>query len=60
MFSLISNFVFVFLSQSLGSHILFITRPQDKKKVLFYNDKDCQFKVDEGKYCNNLLLSVRW
>lgn len=35
-------------SQALGDQILFVTRP-DKKKVLFYNDKHCQFQVDEGE-----------
>lgn len=30
----------------LGDQILFITRP-DKKKILFYNDKSCNFSVDE-------------
>ncbi|CAG0915671.1 unnamed protein product [Notodromas monacha] len=33
--------------KQLGDEILFVTRPHDKKKVLFYNDKSCQFKVDE-------------
>ena len=27
----------------------YITRPIDKKKVLFYNDKACTFSVDEGR-----------
>lgn len=35
-------------SQALGDQIIFVTRP-DKKKILFYNDKHCQFAVDEGK-----------
>lgn len=30
----------------LGDQIIFVTRP-DKKKILFYNDKHCQFTVDE-------------
>ncbi|XP_035273620.1 transcription initiation factor IIE subunit beta [Anguilla anguilla] len=30
----------------LGDQIIFVTRP-DKKKILFYNDKHCQFLVDE-------------
>ncbi|XP_075706008.1 transcription initiation factor IIE subunit beta [Rhinoderma darwinii] len=30
----------------LGDQIIFVTRP-DKKKILFYNDKSCQFTVDE-------------
>nr|XP_061832895.1 general transcription factor IIE subunit 2-like [Nerophis lumbriciformis] len=30
----------------LGDQITFVTRP-DKKKILFYNDKHCQFVVDE-------------
>lgn len=32
--------------KALGDQIIFITRP-DKKKILFYNDKHCQFTVDE-------------
>lgn len=30
----------------LGTKIIYITRP-DKKQVLFYNDKSCDFQVDE-------------
>lgn len=36
--------------QALGDQIIFVTRP-DKKKILFYNDKHCQFAVDEGMNC---------
>lgn len=32
--------------KALGDQIIFVTRP-DKKKILFYNDKHCQFNVDE-------------
>uniref|UniRef100_A0A3B4BGS7 Transcription initiation factor IIE subunit beta n=1 Tax=Periophthalmus magnuspinnatus TaxID=409849 RepID=A0A3B4BGS7_9GOBI len=32
--------------KALGDQIIFVTRP-DKKKILFYNDKHCQFLVDE-------------
>ncbi|KAK6494281.1 mRNAion initiation factor IIE subunit beta [Huso huso] len=32
--------------KALGDQIIFISRP-DKKKILFYNDKHCQFVVDE-------------
>ncbi|KAJ8247762.1 hypothetical protein GJAV_G00250030 [Gymnothorax javanicus] len=32
--------------KALGDQIIFVTRP-DKKKILFYNDKHCQFVVDE-------------
>ncbi|KAK1792580.1 hypothetical protein P4O66_012511 [Electrophorus voltai] len=32
--------------KALGDQIIFVTRP-DKKKILFYNDKHCQFEVDE-------------
>lgn len=31
----------------LGDNILFITRPNDKKQILYYNDKYCQFNIDE-------------
>lgn len=30
-----------------ASDIIFITRPIDKKKVLFYNDRSCNFQVDD-------------
>ena len=33
--------------KTLAEHIVFVTRPIDKKKVLFYNDKYCQFNIDE-------------
>ncbi|XP_039254695.2 general transcription factor IIE subunit 2-like [Styela clava] len=32
--------------KALGNKIIYITRP-DKKEVLFYNDKSCEFQVDE-------------
>ncbi|XP_042201338.1 transcription initiation factor IIE subunit beta isoform X1 [Callorhinchus milii] len=32
--------------KALGDQIIFVTRP-DKKKILFYNDKSCQFTMDE-------------
>ena len=31
----------------LGDKLLFVTRPIDKKRVLFYNDKNYNFSVDE-------------
>ncbi|XP_006823208.1 general transcription factor IIE subunit 2-like [Saccoglossus kowalevskii] len=31
----------------LGDQIIIVVRPVDKKKILFYNDKSCQFTVDE-------------
>lgn len=33
--------------KKLGDSIIYVTRPTDKKKILFYNDKYCQFNVDE-------------
>ncbi|TRY58343.1 hypothetical protein DNTS_030966 [Danionella cerebrum] len=36
----------VLLDDALGDSIIFVTRP-DKKKILFYNDKNCPFAVDE-------------
>ncbi|XP_066590332.1 transcription initiation factor IIE subunit beta [Prorops nasuta] len=33
--------------KSLQNEILFITRPLDKKKIVFYNDKTAQFPIDE-------------
>uniref|UniRef100_A0A2K6FP30 Transcription initiation factor IIE subunit beta n=1 Tax=Propithecus coquereli TaxID=379532 RepID=A0A2K6FP30_PROCO len=35
-----------FIFKALGDQILFVNRP-DKKKILFFNDKSCQFSVDE-------------
>ncbi|KAH8023957.1 hypothetical protein HPB51_020220 [Rhipicephalus microplus] len=32
----------------LGDSVIYVMRPIDKKKVLFYNDKSLQFSVDEG------------
>jgi transcription initiation factor TFIIE subunit beta len=39
----------------LGDQIIFVTRP-DKKKILFYNDKHCQFTVDEGESVGGVSL----
>ncbi|CAH4037654.1 unnamed protein product [Pieris brassicae] len=33
--------------KNLAQEILYITRPTDKKKILFYNDKTANFDVDE-------------
>ncbi|XP_076309861.1 transcription factor IIEbeta [Tachypleus tridentatus] len=33
--------------KNLGDSVIFVIRPNDKKKVLFYNDKSIQFTVDE-------------
>ncbi|KAI4499725.1 hypothetical protein M0802_005295 [Mischocyttarus mexicanus] len=33
--------------KSLQNEILLITRPLDKKKIVFYNDKTAQFPIDE-------------
>lgn len=33
--------------QSLQNEILLITRPLDKKKIVFYNDKTAHFPIDE-------------
>jgi transcription initiation factor TFIIE subunit beta len=35
------------LTQILQNEILYIIRPMDKKKVLFYNDRTANFAVDE-------------
>ncbi|XP_006253293.1 transcription initiation factor IIE subunit beta isoform X2 [Rattus norvegicus] len=43
--------------KALGDQILFVSRP-DKKKILFFNDKSCQFSVDEGKIRHPLLDSA--
>jgi len=33
--------------QNLQNEILYIIRPLDKKKIVFYNDKTAQFPIDE-------------
>ncbi|XP_071941402.1 transcription initiation factor IIE subunit beta-like [Antedon mediterranea] len=33
--------------EELKDRVIIVTRPIDKKKVLFYNDKGCQFTVEE-------------
>ncbi|XP_013780156.1 general transcription factor IIE subunit 2-like [Limulus polyphemus] len=33
--------------KNLGDSVIFVIRPNDKKKILFYNDKSLQFTVDE-------------
>lgn len=33
--------------KNLGDNIVYVVRPNDKKKILFYNDKYCRFSVDE-------------
>lgn len=33
--------------KNLGDSIIIITRPNDKRKVIYYNDKNATFKVDE-------------
>ena len=33
--------------KNLGDAIITITRPNDKRKVIYFNDKNATFKVDE-------------
>ncbi|XP_048763551.1 general transcription factor IIE subunit 2-like [Ostrea edulis] len=33
--------------KTLGEHIITIVRPNDKKEILFYNDKYCRYKLDD-------------
>lgn len=33
--------------KSLGDNVVIVTRPADKKKVLFYNDKTVKFEIDD-------------
>lgn len=40
-------FIKIYQFQSLQNEILFITRPLDKKKIVFYNDKTAQFPIDD-------------
>lgn len=51
------TYVSVFTFEALGDQIIFVTRP-DKKKILFYNDKSCQFTVDEGWFSNYICKNV--
>ncbi|GFO37056.1 transcription initiation factor iie subunit beta [Plakobranchus ocellatus] len=41
------NAVDILDEKALAERIVFIIRPQDKKQVLFYNDRYCNFNVDE-------------
>lgn len=50
-------FFYICFFEALGDQIIFVNRP-DKKKILFYNDKSCQFTVDEGR-CLLTCLSMR-
>ncbi|XP_050397717.2 general transcription factor IIE subunit 2 isoform X1 [Patella vulgata] len=33
--------------KQLGEHVIYVVRPNDKKKILFYNDKYCKISLDE-------------
>lgn len=33
--------------QSLANEIVYIARPMDKKKIMFYNDKTANLSIDE-------------
>ena len=33
--------------KTLGNNVITVTRPHDKKKVIFYNDKYCRFTIEE-------------
>ena len=48
--------------QILGDQVVQIQRPIDKKVVLFYNDKNSLFEVDEGMcvICNVLLFKQQF
>lgn len=37
----------IFLHQSLQNEIIYITRPIDKKKIMFYNDRAATLGLDE-------------
>jgi len=39
------------MRQALGDQVLRITRPIDKKQVLFYNSKELRIPVSEGELC---------
>lgn len=40
--------------KSLAQEILYITRPSDKKKILFYNDKTATLDVSHAHKHNNM------
>ena len=42
--SIVCHFCFI---QSLQNEIIYISRPIDKKKIVFYNDKTAALPVDE-------------
>uniref|UniRef100_A0AAA9T6R5 Ral transcription factor IIE subunit 2 n=1 Tax=Bos taurus TaxID=9913 RepID=A0AAA9T6R5_BOVIN len=44
--------------KALGDQILFVNRP-DKKKILFFNDKSCQFSVDEARQASLSITNSR-
>lgn len=47
MYNMTAIFIRIYQFQSLQNEILFITRPLDKKKIVFYNDKTAQFPIDD-------------
>lgn len=46
-YNMTAIFIRIYQFQSLQNEILFITRPLDKKKIIFYNDKTAQFPIDD-------------
>lgn len=46
-YNMTAIFIRIYQFQSLQNEILFITRPLDKKKIVFYNDKTAQFPIDD-------------
>jgi transcription initiation factor TFIIE subunit beta len=47
LFILIAYFYCTFCTQLLDKEIVYITRPVDKKKILFYNDKTALMPIDD-------------
>lgn len=43
----ISLIIIHFLKQHLQNEILYVSRPGDKKKVMFYNDKSATIDINE-------------
>lgn len=42
-----SYFNYCYIIQALQNEIIYISRPNDKKKIVFYNDKTAALPVDE-------------
>lgn len=44
--------------KSLQSEIIYIIRPMDKKKILFYNDRTAAITVSILKYITSIIIKL--